>query len=200
MLEPRWVGKPTACAKCESDFVVSMLVDPDTGRKVPHVKYTRTQVPDRVTKTRTGQTAWANVTCECGAKIGLDPKFLGKTLACSRCGRSFIVKMLPRGDKSGDTAVLEVTAQPTGKIVTLEDTERAAALEMTAKTKSPPPPAEMHLLCVCGEQLAVPQVFYNKNMYCAGCGALMHLRLGYDEKTKKFELQGRLLAPPKGDE
>jgi hypothetical protein len=198
ILEPRWIGKPTACASCQADFIVTMVPDPRRHRRIPHVQYTPTVLPEKIKKDR-GTAKWANVNCDCGAKIGLDPRFIGRTLTCSRCNRAFVVRMAPRGGgKAGDTAILELTAQP-GRVVSPHDPPQSSLAEITPSRKNlPPTPTEMHLLCVCGEELTVPAMFFNRNMYCAGCGVLMHLKLGFDEKTHKYELQGRLLAPAKG--
>ncbi|GEM_PF-3955633 len=179
VLEPRWIGKPTGCAQCEAQFIVLMVADPRTKRLVPYVQFTTTRIARKKEVERAG---WANVTCECGSKIGLQPEFIGKELACSRCGRSFVVTMKP-----GTAAVYESKTPPTKKPAPL----------VRGTEKKPAPPSEMHLLCVCGEELAVAAAFYNKNMYCAGCGALMHLKLGFSPETRQYELQGTILAGPK---
>src|SRR5262245_29969506 len=212
ILEPRWIGKPTACASCEADFVVSMLVDPTTRRFVPHLQYTPVYLPEKVKQDTDGTTAWANVTCECGSKIGLDKRFVGKNMTCSNCGRGFIVRALPRARKPGETTVMEFTkikpdkpkgARPPSRTVT--PAAPPSIMEM-ARSAPPPrkgepaPPDEMHLLCTCGEELIVPQHFYNRNMYCAGCGALMHLRLEFNGERGKYELLARVLDQPPEDE
>ncbi len=200
VIEARWLGKPTACASCQADFVVSMLPEPKSGRSVPHVQYTPTILPDKVKKQGAGAATWANVTCECGTKIGLDARFIGKDMACSSCGRHFIVRMMPRARKEGETAVLTVTEKPPkpptpqpGRSNAILDLARSAP---PPKKHGPKPPDEMHLLCTCGEELVVPSDFYNRNMYCAGCGCLMHLRLEFDEGRTKYELLARVLDQP----
>ncbi len=205
VLEPRWIGKPSGCGACGADFVVSMLVDPKTRRFVPHLQFTPTYLADKVKKTEDG--AWVNVTCECGKKIGLDHRFAGRNMKCSNCGRDFIVRMMPRARKQGETAVLQVTREPTGPpprpALSLTAPERAPSIVELARSAPPPkkggpsPPDEMHLLCTCGEELNVPGSFYNKNMYCAGCGVLMHLRLEFDAARGKYELLARVLDQPK---
>jgi hypothetical protein len=210
IMEPRWVGKPSACAQCEADFVVSMLVDPKTKRVVPHVQYTPVYMPDKVKHESDGTTSWANVTCECGMKIGLDRRFFGKNMTCSNCGRGFIVRHMPRPRKAGETAIMEFTqpkakppSRPPSRTI---DPVRAPSIMDLARSAPPPRkgasalPDEMHLLCTCGEELIVPAHFYNRNMYCAGCGALMHLRLEYNESRSKYELLARVLDhPPEGE-
>lgn len=187
VLESRWIGKATGCAECDAQFTVLMVEDPRTKRFVPYVQYHATQVPASKT--------WTNVVCTCGTKIGLQLQFVGKELKCSRCGRPYSVNLKPRIDGPGETAVFE-PKKASSKRKTPWTAAKATDLEK-APSKRPPPPDKMHLLCVCGEQLTVPSAFYNKNMYCAACGALMHLRLGFDAKTGRYELQGSMLAGPK---
>jgi hypothetical protein len=212
ILEARWIGKPSACAKCQADFVVTMLMDPATKRLVPHVQYTPTYMPENVQRRADGTAIWANVTCECGVKIGLDHRFLGKHMTCSGCKRPFIVRMAPRSSRDGETAIMEFTpeereylatppsrrssppagraTEPAGKKPSIMDLARSAP---PPRKGLPPPPDEMHLLCTCGEQLTVAVHFYNRNMYCSGCGSLMHLRLEYNEGRAKYELLARVL-------
>ena len=209
VLESRWVGKPTGCAHCGRDFVVKMLLDPQSGRWTPNVQYTPTLAPQHVRPGKDGRPDWLNVACECGHKIGLVGKFLGKNMACKACGREFIVRMVQRAD-GHDTAVLRFNKQSkaTAELVEPDDEEppkKSDARKAEPKSKGAPakpgkdlpsPPSEFHLLCTCGEELVVTQAFYNEKMYCAGCGALMMLRLIFVPDRKRYELEARYLEAP----
>ncbi len=208
VLEPRWVGKPTGCANCARDFVVKMLLDPQTGRWTPNVHYTPTIAPQHVRPGKNGRPDWVNVACECGHKIGLVAKFLGRNLSCKACGREFIVRMV-QGSDGHDTAVIKFN-KPSKASAELVEPPRQEPSRKSDRPKSelkpkaparpakdlPPPPSEFHLLCTCGEELVVTQAFYNEKMYCAGCGALMMLRLIFVPDRKRYELEARYLEAP----
>ena len=58
-----------------------------------------------------------------------------------------------------------------------------------------PPPGEMHLLCVCGEELTVEKKYYNDKLCCGGCGTVMQLRLIFVPDRRKYELEARVVDP-----
>ncbi len=213
VLESRWVGKPTGCAECGRDFVVKMLLDPQTGRWTPNVHYTPTLAPQHMRAGKDGRPDWLNVACECGTKIGLVGKFLGRNMTCKACGREFIVRVVQRAD-GHETAVLKFNKQSKATAELVEPPEHDAPKKIDrpkpeprkpeVKSKAsgkpekdlPSPPSEFHLLCSCGEELVVTQAFYNEKMYCAGCGALMMLRLIFVPDGKRYELEARYLEAP----
>jgi hypothetical protein len=215
VLEPRWVGKPTGCAACGRDFVVRMLWDPQTSRWSPSVNYTPTVAPDHVKTGKDGQPNWLNVACECGHKIGLVAKFVGRNMVCNSCGREFIVRSVTKAD-GRDTAVLRYNKKATAEVID-EKTKPAAKEHKEPKEKEPresakeskaaappkdlpAPPSEFHLLCTCGEELVVEKQFYNNKMYCAGCGALVELRLIFVPDRRRYELEARYLEAPQPPE
>lgn len=213
VLESRWVGKPTGCAGCGRDFVVRMLLDPKTGRWTPSVSFTPTLAPATVKPGRDGRPEWLNVACECGHKIGLVGKFLGHNMVCKACGREFIVRMVTKSD-GRDTAVVRYNEKrkPVVEVIDPEakkpepekpktETRKPEPAKAKAgKDKMPEPPGEFHLLCSCGEELVVEKAFYDSKMFCAGCGALMMLRLIWVPDRNRYELEARYLeAPTEGD-
>src|SRR5258706_14309836 len=68
VLEPRYVGKPSGCTDCGRNFIVRMLLDPQTRRWSPHVTYTEGE--SKAGAAPAAPPAWFTVVCRCGHKIG----------------------------------------------------------------------------------------------------------------------------------
>lgn len=204
VLEPRWVGKPTGCAGCGREFRVTMIHDPAASRWRPTVSYTPSVAPEKIKQGPDGRPAWINVQCECGHKIGLDSRFLGRNMTCNACGREFIVKTVSKGGH--DTAVIrykekreataEIVEPEPAKAAPPKPAARSKAKAASEADRMPEPPSEFHLLCTCGEELVVEREFYDEKMYCAGCGALMELTLAYHPNRGKYQLEARFLEGP----
>lgn len=173
VLEPRWIGKPTACAGCEAHFVPTFVFDADADRWVPYLRYTPVfSMADKIRKSK-GAIAPANIVCECGTKIGFEQRLHGRNMICSTCGREFAVRLIQRRD-----------AAPIAAIV-----QGASPAKAAGAKPLPPPPPKMHAVCPCGEEMNVPSILYDRTQMCPECGAPLRFQLTYDEPRGQYRLQ-----------
>ena len=200
------MGKPTGCAACGRNFTVRMLFDPQVRRWSPKITYlpAATETPAKPGEQR----AWFTVACRCGHKIGLDSRFVGRNMTCKACHRQFTVKLV-EGDSGNDTAIIrysrvDASAAAPGENPRTELRKRAETARGRTVTKPPvdpptksmiAPPNEMHLLCICGEELTVEKKYFNDKLCCGGCGTVMQLRLIFVPDRNKYELEARVVDP-----
>ena len=178
---PRWIGKQGGCAGCGREFTVRMQRDSFTRRWFPRVSYPSAMPATDAKMSADGHVKWFTVTCKCGRKIGLDARFIGRDIICTACQRHFVVRTHKASD-GHDTAKILIKPPPKLR-------PKKPALRRRSVLPVVDAPAEMHLLCTCGEEWIVGPDLYDGEMLCAQCGTHLHLSLGYNVELRRYELE-----------